>query len=231
MDGPNVNKAFQNLLNEELSKNGRNLIDIGTCPLHTISNAFFEGLQSLLGEVDLNKFSIDLYSFFKLSAKRVQEFLEIQEETEIHTRKMSRHVPTRWISIQSVLIKVLDQYANLKKYFLETLPKEKGFSYKNGVGNSDRYKAIKKVLVNKKMCAIMAAVACIAQDFKSFIVPMQAVKPMIPVLHHKFRKLLKSLFYRFFNEDAFLKEGKMVSMKAIKDINPSEQKNLKVNYK
>jgi len=190
--------------------------------------AFLEGLQSLLSEVDLNKFPIDLHSFFKFSAKRVQDLLGVQEETEIHTRKMSRHVTTRWISIQNVLIKILDQFENLKKYFLETLPKEKGFLYKNGVGNSDRCKAIKNALVNKKLCSIMAAVASIAQDFKAFIVSMQAIKPMLPVLHCKFRKLMQGLFSRFLNDNANLKNGKLVSMKRITDIDPSEKKNIKV---
>ena len=228
MDGPNVSKCFQNLLNTELKENGKKLLDVGTCPLYTVSNAFLEGLKSLIDEVDLNKLAVDLHGFFKYSAKRVQELLKVQEETENLTRMMSRHVVTRWISIQNVLIKLLDQYQNLKTYFLQTLPSEKGFNYKNGVGNSDRYKSIKKALTNKKLQAIMAAVAYIAQDFKAFVVPLQAAKPMIPVLYFKFRRLLQDLLLKFLNDDAYMSKGKLASMRKITQINLSSSKNLKV---
>ena len=182
----------------------------------------------MIDEVDLNKLAVDLHGFFKYSAKRVQEFLNVQEETENLTRMMSRHVLTRWISIQNVLIKLLDQFQNLKTYFLQTLPSEKGFNYKNGVGNSDRYKSIKKALTNKKLQAIMAAVAYIAQDFKAFVVPLQAAKLMIPVLYFKFRRLLQDLLSKFLNDDAYMSKGKLVSMRKITQINLSSSKNLKV---
>ena len=39
-------------------------MSVGTCPLHTISNVFLEGLKALLSEIDLNQFAIDLHSFF-----------------------------------------------------------------------------------------------------------------------------------------------------------------------
>ena len=74
----------------------------------------------------------------------------------------------------------------------------------------------------------MAAVAYVAQDFQLFIIPLQAVKPMIPVLYEKMRKLLHSLFSKFLNEDVYLKNSKLVTMKRISEINFNEKKNLKV---
>ena len=47
MDGPNLNKCFQKNLNNEYKKKDKILIDVGTCPLHTGSNGFLEGLKSL----------------------------------------------------------------------------------------------------------------------------------------------------------------------------------------
>ena len=69
MDGPNVNKSFERKLNSDLEK-GKDLMCVGTCSLHAISNAFLEGLKALLPEIDLNQFAIDLHSFFKIFRKR-----------------------------------------------------------------------------------------------------------------------------------------------------------------
>ena len=48
---------------------------------------------------------------------------------------MLKHVSTRWISIQDVLIRVLEQFSNLKKYFLQVLPEQKRFKGKSGIGS------------------------------------------------------------------------------------------------
>ena len=61
----------------------------------------------------------------------------------------------------------------------------------------------------------MAAVSYIAQDFKDFVLPLQAEKPMIPVLHHKLRKLLQNLFSKFLKDDVYLQDGELISMKKI----------------
>ena len=228
MDGQNVNKCFQQKLKIDLKNQEKRLIDVGTCPLHTISNASLEGLKSLLCEVDLNAFAVNLHSFFKFSAKRITDFFELEKETELHAQKMIRHVVTRWISIQIVLVRILEQFKNIETYFLTTLPSQKGFNYKSGVGNSERYKNIKVVLLNKKLQSIMAAVSYFAQDFKIFILPLQAAKPMIPVLHHKFRRLLQGHFSKFLKEDALLKDNKLISIKKIPEINLSDEKKIKV---
>ena len=46
------------------------MIDFGSCPLHTVSNGFSEGLQSI-DEVDLDQFAVDLHGFFKFSSKKI----------------------------------------------------------------------------------------------------------------------------------------------------------------
>ena len=74
----------------------------------------------------------------------------------------------------------------------------------------------------------MAVVAYIAQDFKAFVVPLQAAKPVIPVLYFKFRRLLQDLLSKFLNDDAYVSKGKLVSMRKITQINLSSSKNLKV---
>ena len=69
MDDPNFNKCIQNKLEGELQFKGKMLISLGTSPLHIVSNALLEGLKSLLPDIGLNQFAIDLHSFFRYSSK------------------------------------------------------------------------------------------------------------------------------------------------------------------
>ena len=46
MDGPNVNIKLLKMIQAERSENEHQLIDIGSCGLHTIHNAFKTGTES-----------------------------------------------------------------------------------------------------------------------------------------------------------------------------------------
>lgn len=63
--------------------------------------------------------------------------------TEIEVDFMLRHVSSRWLSLKKVLNRILDQWQNLRKYFLEFLPKEKNFA---DVEKTDRYRRIRQSL-------------------------------------------------------------------------------------
>ena len=110
---------------------------------------------------------------------------------------MLKHVSTRWISIRGVLIQVLEQFSNLKKYFLQVLPEQKGFKGKSGIGSSERCIRIKAALTNKKLPSIIAAVVYIAKDFGNFTVPLQDKLPMITGLFSKMVTLLKDTLSKF----------------------------------
>ena len=90
MDGRNVNLFFKRKLENCLSKKNRSLIDVGSCPLHTFSNSFLEGLKvlTLELEIDFDQLVIDLFGFFKLSAKRIKNYLrwKTHDEALVHAK-------------------------------------------------------------------------------------------------------------------------------------------------
>ena len=90
------------------------------------------------------------------------------------------------------------------RIFPEDCPHSAGFKGKNGVGVSERYRRIKKILTSKKLLAIMSAVINVAQEFKNFTLPMQSTEPMITVLFSKMQKLIQGLFLKFMKEDIIL---------------------------
>ena len=75
MDGPSVNLAFKRKLELDLEKHKKTLMDVGTCPLY---------VASIELDIDLDQIVLDLFGFFKYSAK---------------SRRMLKHISTRWISI------------------------------------------------------------------------------------------------------------------------------------
>ena len=102
MDGQSVNKLFK----EKFVTVWYFIIDVGSCPFHTVSNGFSEGLKSI-DKVDLD-----------FSAKRIEEYFDVEKFTEVYGQHMLRHVSTRWISLQDVLVRVMEQFTNLREYLL-----------------------------------------------------------------------------------------------------------------
>lgn len=143
MDEPNVNKAFHRMLEEELSKvHGKTILNIGTCSLHPIHTAFSNGLKKL--SFDFDKLPVDLHFFFKHSSARRRDFELCELETYLEAQMMMRHVSSRWLSLKKVLTRILDQWPNLKEYFLVFLPKQNNFNQK--IHDTERYKAIARAL-------------------------------------------------------------------------------------
>ena len=232
MDGPNVNLSFKRKLESELVKKNTKIIDVGSCPLHIAANGFLEVLKSLQSEagIDLDQIVLDLYGFFKYSAKRIKDYLSVKEFTDLQGRRMLKHVSTRWVSIQDVLIRILEQLPNLVKYFLTDLPKEPGFNNKSGVGNQERYIRIKKALLNKKLPAVAYSVIFVAKSFNDFLVKLQAVRPMIVVLYEKMLKLIKQCMTKFLLDERFsTSDGVLKSLKTLKSLKLTDDKIQKVS--
>ena len=85
MDVPSVNRSFEKkLLKARLEENyATQILDIGTCSLHIVNNAFLEGLKELKNEINLDEFAIDLHFFMKHSAPRREDYVNIVSIMEI----------------------------------------------------------------------------------------------------------------------------------------------------
>ena len=214
MDGPSVNLLFQQKLETTLQERDEVLIDVGTCPLHIASNAFCEGLKILSADfqIDLDQIVLDLYRFFKYFTHRIHDYFNVETFTELQGHRMLKHLLTRWISIKDVLIQVLGQFSNLKKYYLQILPEQRGFKGKSGIGPSERYIHIKTALTDKKLPSIVATVVYIAKDFRNFMVPLQDKLRMITDLYPKM-VTFKDTLSKFIVEENYLLPSK--SLKSI----------------
>ena len=112
-------------------------------------------------------------------------------------------------------MRIIEQYENLKEYFLKALPTLPGFKGKNGVNQTERYQRIKNVLTSKTALAYMSFIVYMCQDFKKFVVPLRSTEPKIHVLYVKCVKLVKDLLSRFVTNDSFMKQTKLLPKEEI----------------
>ena len=110
----------------------------------------------------------------------------------------------RTLSLDKVSVRIIEQYENLNEYYLKTLPKLLGFRGKNGVEQTERYQRIKSNLNNSGALAYMSFVAYIAQDFKNFVLPLQAEEPKIHILNTKCTRLVKDILSKFIDQEIYL---------------------------
>ena len=57
------------------------------------------------------QFVIDFFGFFKLFAKQVKDYFEVETLTDLQGRHMMNHMPMWWISLQDGLLRQGDDGA------------------------------------------------------------------------------------------------------------------------
>ena len=228
MDGPSVNQSFQKKLKLDLEKKSQDFIDIGSCPLHIANNGFKKALDEIKSIIDLNEIATDLHFFFKRSAARREDYKLAEEITETTVWFMKKHVESRWLSIDRSLVRILEQLPNLRVYFLEKLPKEKGFHAKNGLASNSRYKRICKILNSKEAEVCMSFIIFLSRDFSRFMVPLQSSAPMVHRLYPMCYDLIRSILAKVVKDTMLNPYGKRLANSKLSEMDLTKDENLKV---
>lgn len=101
-DNPNVNISLENLIAMEMKKQGGCLLKIGGCNIHVVHNAFKNGISSCKWYVD--NFCLDLYSWFKCSPARQEDFKNVVDEIDAALEKTILYFCiTRWVLLGKVV--------------------------------------------------------------------------------------------------------------------------------
>ena len=142
--------------------------------------------------------------------------------TEVTAQFMMKYSSTRWLYIGKVAVCVLEEYANLKKYFLVTLPQTKGFDYKNGVGKTERYIRIKSALEDDLTPILLAFVAYTTNVYSPFVILLQREEPLIHILHTQMKKLmydiLSNVLEKSFLTSCMCKDGKEITLASLQNL-------------
>ena len=84
-----------------LQEHDKVLISVGTYLLHISYNAFCEGLKMLSADfnIDVDQVVLDLYGFFKYSAKKIHDYFHVETFTELQECIMLKQIPPTWTTI------------------------------------------------------------------------------------------------------------------------------------
>ncbi|CAF3819452.1 unnamed protein product, partial [Rotaria sp. Silwood1] len=107
-DNPNVNKTVERLIDEELKKGGGELLKLCSCNIHVVHNAFKAGTTVSCWHIQ--DFCIDLWSWFRRSPARKEDFVKLGEELNEEVEKNILYfVCTRWVLLGKVVDRILSE--------------------------------------------------------------------------------------------------------------------------
>lgn len=194
-DGPNVNKTVFNKFQEKNKLlNIQPLVDIGSCTIHTIHNAFLKGLESL--SIDISDFIIKVYYFFHHKDLRWSNYQKVQQNLNLPAHSFEKHISTRWLTMGPAADRILEQWTGLEEYFLKFIP-----SQDPKTSEKESYKDVIKYLKNPFLKCFLAFVSYMANIFTTqFTLLMQKEEPLIHILYSKVRALVMFLMSNIIKE-------------------------------
>ncbi|GBO30098.1 hypothetical protein AVEN_59429-1 [Araneus ventricosus] len=111
---PNVNLKVLEMMMEELKNELKtSLLNVGTCGLHVMHNAFSGGCSAAFPEVE--KAESAVYWLFKDSPARREDFTSLNPDVKFPL-KFCKH---RWIENENVLDRLLKIFPDVKSYTKE----------------------------------------------------------------------------------------------------------------
>ena len=200
MDGPNVNLLTTKLVEKELMefKYMHTLLDIGTCGLHTIHNAF--KISTQLSKKNpkswgVPKFLQNLHYLFKDAPARVEEY---QTVTGAKPDEMPKAFSsTRWLENVAPARRGLHIVDHLKIY-VEAAEDPRNKSVTNPK-NSQPFNVVKAFVQDPLAKAKLGCFISYSKQFENFLRKYQTDRPMAPYLLEDIIELcnhIASLFIR-----------------------------------
>ena len=212
VDNTNSNVGRHNSLKTRvLGKNGS--VYISGCPCHIIHNTAEKASQEFQKVVkfSVRDMCIHLYHYFDKSTKRKQTLQEYCTFCDVDFLEMIRYVPTRWLSLERAVSRVLKQFEALKSHFLS-----------EDVQN-DRFKSLKEAFEDPLCEIVLLFYQNALQQFIKSNKILQSEKPLIPVLHEELQTFVERLAGHFLKQEQINAQG-------FQDIDPQNSENQKANH-
>ena len=199
MDGPSVNWKFIELLRADVDFNSQ-LIDMGSCGLHTIHGAFQTGHKA--SEWEVNAYLRALYNLFKDSPARRAAYTEITG-SKVFPLKFCQ---IRWVENVNCAERALAVLPNVKQY-VENKPK---------LPTSVTSTTVKLLCGDKLAAAKIAFFGSVAAQCEPFLKRYQTANPMAPFLYEDIGDLLRGLLKRFVKKSVMAEADSVPKLVKIK---------------
>ena len=190
MDGPNVNWKLFNLLQRDIEETcDVKMLNIGSCGLHQLHNAFRAGSDA--SDWAIEKFLSSIYWLFKDTPARREDFVAETGSSIFPLKFCSR----RWVENAKVCQRAIELYPQLQQYITAvnskkyTNPKTKSFTIVS--------EGVKDPLMLPKLTCFLS----VAKQIEPFLVSFQTDSPMVPFLYGDLLKVVRSLMERFVKQN------------------------------
>ena len=196
-DGPNVNKTIFREVSIQIKDTLPNwscLLDIDTCNLHTMHNAFSKGISEYGQEAE--DLAIALFGLFKISSGRREDYKDIQLDLDLPEELFIKHTEVRWLSIGPALERIVRQWPGIKAY-VSNLEKNS-----RTVPKSINFKLIKKALQRPDTKVKLLFLLSVIPLFEEFLQDFQAEVPMIHLLYSRMTILVTKIMRRFIKAES-----------------------------
>lgn len=212
-DGANVMTGSRNSVATLLRIDCPNIV-ILKCICHSFALCSSYASEKLPSSVEL--LAREIYNYIENSAKNIDKFADIQSLLDYKPRKMLQLSQTRWLSLEAVVIRLLDRYDCLKIFF-------------NFAVNIDKIGKAKHILEH-----LSNHLNEMFLNFLSFILPLvnnlnklfQSENPTIHILYSQMERLTRTILECFIKSSC-LRNSKLDT---IEYKNPSNFVNLEDLY-
>lgn len=127
-DGCNTMMGAHNSVASRLRENFEGIV-INKCVCHSLHLVVSQACKVIPRICE--DMARDIYNFFKNSAKRQTELKEFQHFCEVEPHKILKTSQTRWLSLLSVVRRILEQWSALELYFTRSALEDKLLSSQN----------------------------------------------------------------------------------------------------
>ena len=197
-DGPNVNKTIFRKMDELIRHDNpefTGLVDLGSCSIHTIHNAFGKGQCGK----EIEQLCMDLRALFKYSAARCEDFREVQIEMDLDLTNFLQYTVVRWLSIGPAVKRILEQWEAVTQFVTDLakdpkkLPRSINFKRVHMMLNA------KEKMVTRVLLEFLNDVIPV---FEQFLLLFPRASPVIHIMYDSMCDILVRLLRRFMKGQA-----------------------------
>lgn len=196
MDGPNVNWATFDKFSLEVQGencNSEKLLNVGSCGLHTLHNAFKIGMKE--SDFDVGSLLSSLHWLFKDSPARRDDYVKI---TGSNTFPLS-YCGHRWLENVSCMERALEILPSIRKYVLSAK------SHTGSEPSCKSFQNVKEILKDTLIDAKVEACLSLARIVTPILTKYQSDAPMLPFLANDLFNMIKRLLSRCIKPEAMEK--------------------------
>ena len=165
------------------------LVDLDSCSIHTIHNAFGKGLEKCGKEIE--QLCMNLHALFKYSAAR-REDSEVQIEMDSDLTNFLQHTVVRWLSIGPAVKRILEQWEAVTQFVTDLakdpkkLPRSINFKRVHMMLNA------KEKMVTRVLLEFLNDVIPV---FEQFLLLFQRASPVIHIMYDSMCDILVRLLF------------------------------------